>query len=224
MKYSYLASAALFFSAAMALPAHAGSFDFKFNGSGVNGSIQLTYAANPNTGVLPGTSPNPVDPIGSFIITGITGTFADANIGLASTAITGIVLSDPAHPDDTNLLAPASFGFYDVASGIPTPSGGVAPGFSYDGLFYPDGSPQTATDYPFHGGFFDIYGIVFTTASGHAVNFWSNGDFGGGATYGAGVTDGLTVLDYAGDINVAAGPEPATWARMCGRFWQRGHT
>jgi hypothetical protein len=214
MRLKYIMMAALV--AAASFPAQAGTFMFDFAGSGVSGSVKLTYAPNPNTGAPLGTSPNPFDPIGSYIVTGATGSFADANIGLA-TAITGIVASNPANPQPTNLLAPHSFGFYPIASGVMTPEG-VAPGFSYDNLFYPAGSPQTASDYPFHGGFLDIYGLVFTTASGVAVNFWSNGDFGGGATYGAAVTDGRTPLDYVGDITVAAVPEPAGWLMMLAGF------
>jgi hypothetical protein len=186
-------------AAASAIPAHATDYVFSYAGGGVSGSIMLTYGVNPNTGVLPGTSPNPVDPIGSYIITGISGTFSDANIGISNAAITGIVLSNPANPEPTNLAAPHSFGFYN---GL----------FSYDNLFYPGGSPAASTDYTVHGGFLDIYGMVFTIAGDKAVNFWSDGDFGGGPTYGVGVTDGTNVLDYvAGGVAV---PEPASWALM----------
>ena len=192
--------------------AHAGTFAFSISGSDISGDIVLTYDVNPNTGVLPGTSPNPVDPIGSFIITGISGTFADATIGL-NTTITGIVPSNPANPEPKNLLAPASFGFFTVANGVPGPEA-VAPGFSYDNLFYPGGSPQAASDYEYHGGYFDIYGLVFHTASGKSVNLWSNGDFGGGPTYGVGITDGTDVLDYKGGLAVV--PEPGEWAVVTG--------
>jgi hypothetical protein len=185
--------------------AQAASFSFSIIGSGIRGDIELTYSANSNTGVLPGTSPNPVDPIGSFIVTGIAGTFTDSNIGILNTAITGFVPSNPANPEHDNLLAPRSFGFHPIGNGIQTP-GGVAPGFSYDNLVYPGGSPQVASDYPFHGGFLDIYGVVFNTESGKSVNLWSNGDFGGGPVYGVGVTDGLVVLDYVNTISVV--PEP----------------
>ena len=211
MLRTHLVGVAVAFAASIGAPAHASTFLFDFAGSGVSGSVSLTYEANPNVGGPLGTSPNTVDPVGSYIVTGATGTFSNTNIGVATT-ITGVVPSNPADPDATNLLAPASFGHYIVANGVPGP-GGLAPGFSYDNLFYPGGSPQTATDYPFHGGFLDIYGLVFTTSDGLAVNFWSNGDFGNGATYGAGVTDGIQVLDYVGDIAVTAiVPEPATWA------------
>jgi len=203
---------ALGFAASVSLPANAGTFIFDFDGSGVSGSVTLTYAPNPKAGGPLGSSPNIFDPIGSFVVTGATGSFTDTNLGI-STIITGVVASNPDDPEPDNLLAPASFGHYIVAHGVPGP-GGVAPGFSYDDLFYPAGSPQTASDYPFHGGFFDIYGLVFTTSGGVAVNFWSNGDFGGGPIYGAGVTDGTDVLDYVGGIDVRAVPESETWAMM----------
>lgn len=227
MKTRSVAAAALVIAALLTSQARATSYSFNFSGAGVSGFMQLTYSPNPNTGVIPGNlSPNLVDPIGSFIITGISGTFSDANIGISNAAITGIVLSNPAHPEPTNLLAPHSFGFYPIASGVPTPGGGTAPGLSYDGLFYPGGSPQVANDYPFHGGFLDIYGMVFTISGGRAVNFWSDGDFGRGATYGAAVTDGRTLLDYADPGVIATVPEPSSmWLLGVGLFaalaWRR---
>ena len=220
MKSIYTSVVTLLMAAGAFVPANAATHAFNYHGSGISGSILLTYSPNPNTGVLPGTSPNPVDPIGSYIISGISGTFSDANIGISNAAITGIVLSNPSHPEPTNLLAPHSFGFYPVINGVPGP-GGAAPGFSYDDLFYPGGSPQTASDYPFHGGFLDIYGMVFTLDDGNSVNFWSNGRLGGKLTYGAGVTNGRDVLDYAGNVGV---PEPAAWARMLIGFGSIGAT
>ena len=197
--------------------AHAGVFDFVVRGGGVLGNIELTYDVNPNTGVLPGTSPNPVDPLGSLIVTGVSGTFADSNISQATTAITAIEPSSPANPETMNLLAPHSFGFFTVTHGVPVPGSAPAPGFSYDNLYYPGGSPQTASDYPFSGGYFDIYGLVFHTASGKSVNLWSNGVFGGTADYGVGVTDGTDVLDYvSGGVVLTAVPEPTAWPVAAG--------
>lgn len=216
MKQKPMMVAALGLAVAISAPTSAATFAFDFAGSGVSGSVTLTYEANPKAGGPLGTSPNVFDPLGSFVVTGATGSFTDMNLGI-STNITGVVASNPDNPEPTNLLAPASFGHYIVAHGVPGP-GGLAPGFSYDDLFYPGGSPQTASDYPFHGGFLDIYGLVFSTSGGVAVNFWSNGDFGGGATYGAGVTDGTDVLDYVGDIEARAVPESETWAMMVAGF------
>lgn len=212
MSSKYLLATGCLLAATLGV-AQAASFSFSISGPGISGDIELTYGVNSNTGVLPGTSPNPVDPIGSFIVTGISGTFTDSNIGILNSNITGFVPSNPANPEHDNLLAPRSFGFFPIGGGIPTP-GGTAPGFSYDNLVYPGGSPQTASDYPFHGGFLDIYGVVFNTDSGKSVNFWSNGDFGGGPVYGVGVTDGLVVLDYVNTISVV--PEPAEWSVVSG--------
>ena len=214
-------TASLLFTA-VSVPAQAAGFFFDFSSPTVSGSVTLTYSsAGHVTGIIPGTeSPNTVDPIGSYVVTGATGVITNTTLGL-STAITGVVPSNPADPHDTNLLAPASFGHFIVAAGVPGPEG-VAPGFSYTNLFYPGGSPQTASDYPGAGGFLDIYGLVFTTADGVFVNFWSIGDFGSGASYGAGFTDGRSVLDYTFDtISVTrsgAVPEPASWAMMLGGF------
>lgn len=59
---------------------------------------------------------------------------------------------------------------------------------------------------------------MFTIAGGNAVNFWSNGDTGGGVSYGAGVTDGVNPLDYVGGLSVTPVPEPSAWLLMIGGF------
>ena len=203
------------FAVASAAPASAELYTFKLSGSGISAVINLKLAPNPNTGALMLTSPNPYDPVGSSIVTGAFGTFADSNIGLSASAIGAVVASHPGQPEATNLYAPHSFGFYPIVNGNPGP-GGTAPGLSYDDLFYAGGSPRTASDYTFHGGFLDIYGIVFKIAGGDAVNIWSNGDMGNGVSYGAAVTDGTNVLDYAGTVVATAVPEPAAWALLIG--------
>lgn len=215
--------------AALSLSSPAGAADATYNisGSGISGTITLTYSPNPNTGTL-GTSPNTVDPVGSYIVTGITGTFSDANIGLSDVPITGIVPSNPGSPTSGNLLAPASFGFYTVTGGLPNPEGVTVDGLTYDDLYYPNGSPQTATDYPFHGGVLDIYGLIFTLFGGDAVNLWSNGNMGQGVTYGVGVTNGTRVdnrtglLDRQGGIMLTAVPEPASWMMLIAGFGVMG--
>lgn len=211
-------------AAAIAIPvtAHATPFMFDFSGPGVSGTLNLSYETNPNVGVLPGTSPNPVDPVGSYVITGVAGTFSDALLGLSNVAITGITPLNKVSPEASNLLAPNSFSLLPVANGVASP-GGLSLGLHYDNLFYPAGSPQAASDYPFHGGVFDIYGLVFTVAGGNYVNFWSNGvGPSGGLDYGVAVTDGVDVLDYTGGVTISAAPEPATWAMMIVGFGMIG--
>ena len=199
-----MAAAAVAAIGSAACQARAADYLFNFHGGGVSGSIDLTYIPDPNTCVIPGTlSPNTVDPIGSYIVTGATWTFTDTNIGITNAAVTGIVARNPGDPDATNHYAPASFGRYAITN--------AAPGFSYDDLLYPGGSPRASTAYPFHGGVFDIYGIIFTITGGDAVNLWSNGYAPAGFSYGVGVTDGTNKLNY---VRAVSAPEPATWALM----------
>ncbi|HEY0206589.1 MAG TPA: PEP-CTERM sorting domain-containing protein [Acetobacteraceae bacterium] len=199
MRSRLLPAAALLAAVSSVSQARADVAAFGFSGGGVSGSVVLTYGPDAVVG----------DPPGAYVITNASGTFSDLNIGIAGAAITGVAPSAPASPEPTNLLAPKSFGFYPITSGVPAPGGASAPGFAYDDLFYPGGSPQTASDYPFHGGFLDIYGAVFTIAGNRAVNLWSDGDDGTGLTYGVGVTDGTNVLDYV--FSGVAVPEPGSF-------------
>ncbi len=106
-----------------------------------------------------------------------------------------------------------------VAHGVDDGSGHPSPGFHYDNIFYPGGSPLTSSDYPFSGGVFDIYGVAFMLDNGDAVNLWSNGVMPRvGLDYGVAVTDRIDVLDYSGGVSVQAVPEPATWASMLAGF------
>jgi PEP-CTERM motif len=83
---------------------------------------------------------------------------------------------------------------------------------TYDDLFWPGGSPQTATDYPIGGGFLDIYGLLFDIGDGRVVNFWSNGDSGSGVDYGLAVATSAISLDYvSGGVTV---PEPGSLALL----------
>lgn len=201
-------------AAAWPIQAHAAVYAFNFSGPGVGGTLNLSYEPNPNVGPLPQTAPNPVDPVGSFIITGLSGTYSDAALGISNVAVTGLVPLNRVSPEPSNLLAPNSFSLLPVSNGVASP-GGLSLGLHYDNLFYPAGSPQTASDYPFAGGIFDIYGIAFTIAGGNAVNLWSNGAVPrAGLDYGVAVTDGVDLLNYTGGVAIAAVPEPATWAMM----------
>ncbi len=80
-------------------------------------------------------------------------------------------------------------------------------------MFWPGGSPQTATDYPIGGGFLDIYRLLFDIGGGgRVVNFWSNGDLGSGVDYGVAVATSAPSLDYvSGGVTV---PEPGSLALL----------
>src|SRR6185312_12096317 len=132
-------------SVAMTPAARADSFNFSFNGGGLSGSGVLTVS---NTAV-PGVP-------GGYQVTGISGTFSDANIGLSNAAITGVQTTSL----PSNINADGTF--------IPPGQASDGFGFSYDNLFYPDGNspavcPPDPTDpngeYPFGGGVLDIYSL-----------------------------------------------------------------
>ena len=104
-----------------------------------------------------------------------------------------------------------------VANGVDDGSGHPSPGFHYDNIFYPAGSPLASSDYPFSGGVFDIYGVAFSLDDGNAVNLWSNGILPStGLNYGIAITDRTDVLDYTGGVSIQAVPEPASWAMVLG--------
>ncbi len=188
----YVAAAAML--AGFGLQAKADTFDFRFGGPGVSGTVALTYGRTTDA-----KYPQ------AFELTGISGTFSDAKLGLIDTSITGLEAIKPAMPEPGNMLPPADFSRYFVAAG--TQHGSI----SYDNLLFPGGSPQTATSYPPHGGFTDIYGLLFTIAGGEVVNFWSNGVFPGSpqADYGVTVSTSARQLDAVG-TGVTATPEPGT--------------
>ena len=197
------------------IAAHASVFTFNLNGPGVSGTLNITYEIDTNTAPVLDASPNEYDPVGSYIITGVTGTFSDMALGLTDARVTSLVPVNYALPEPSNLRAPNRFSLLPVANGVEVEGGIVSPGLHFDNIFYPGGSPQTATDYPFSGGVFDIYGIAFTIDSGDSVNFWSNGAVpGAGLNYGVAVTDGIDVRDYTGGVTISAVPEPASWAML----------
>jgi len=186
---------------AMTPAARADSFNFSFDGGGLSGSGVLTVS---NTAV-PGVP-------GAYQVTGIRGTFSDANIGLSNAAITG--LQTTSLPSGIN--ADGTF--------IPPGKASDGFGFSYDNLFYPDGNsppvcPPDPTDpngeYPFGGGMLDIYGVLFNVQGGYSVDLWSNGVVPGlPLTYGAGDSLNGNVLNNFGEpfsgtsVNFAASPVP----------------
>ena len=87
------------------IQAHAAVYVFNFSGPGVGGTLNLSYEPNPNVGPLPQTAPNPVDPVGSFVITGLSGTYSDAALGISNVAVTGLVPLNRVSPEPSNLLA-----------------------------------------------------------------------------------------------------------------------
>jgi len=146
----------------------------------------------------------------------ISGTFSDTNNGLnIINAIVGPlqpVKQDA--PELGNLAAPKDFSRFAVATGLGPQNNGF---LTYDNLFWPNGSPPTASDYPLHGGILDIYGMMFEIGGGRVVDIWSNGDPAGtgvGPIYGAAVATSATALDYVGGVTLA--PEPGTFAVLGG--------
>ena len=179
---------------ALAPLAHAATYNFSFTGPSVSGSVDMTY----------GTATDARYPQ-AIEITGASGTFSDANLGISNTAITGLVPITHSTPASDNHLAPADFSRFPVATGTQY-------GFlSFSNLFYPDGSPQTATTYPFHGGIFDIYGLLLTIGGGRVVDIWSNGvlPMTTFPDYAVAVATSASSLDYVSG-GVTPTPEPGT--------------
>ncbi len=194
MRQKSLLFAAAFFVAVFTSRADADTFRFVFQGPGVSGAVALTYGA-----ATDGTYPQ------AFEVTGISGTISDPGLKIFDAPITGLESINHAMPEPTNLLAPKDFSKFPVASG--TMHGSL----SYDNLFYPGGSPQTATDYRFHGGFLDIYGLLFDLGNGDVVNLWSNGQLPGTdfVDYGFAIATSAESLGYVGG-GVSPTPEPGT--------------
>jgi hypothetical protein len=157
-----------------------------------------------------------------FKITGVSGTFSDATLGIFDAPITSLVPSSPTPPLDTNppnTLAPHDFSHFAVANGLPVGSHGF---ITYDNLFWPDGAPPTATNFDGAGGFLDIYGLLFTIGgtapAGTVVDLFNNGvspttgfNYGG---FGVVVATSADQLDSVMGGVTATAPEPSTWAMM----------
>ncbi len=190
------ASAVILFAAACAASqAQAVDTSFQFAGQGVSGALTLTYGAATDAKTA-----------GALEVTGISGTFSDVALGIVNAAVGALVPITWDTPDLTNLLAPHDFSRFNVASGLPHGT------LSFDNLYYPAGSPQTASDYPFHGGVLDIYGLLFNIGGGRVVNLFSNGDAGAGVNYGVAVATSNAALHYVeGGIAVTPVPEPASY-------------
>lgn len=177
-------------------PAAASTVGLDFDGPGVSGSLVLTYG--------PATDAKYAD---AFEVTGVTGTFSNSNNGLSiDSEVLGLVAVTHSIPESANLLAPHNFSRFAVASGLSPISNGF---LTYDNLFWPGGSKQTASDYPPHGGVLDIYGLMFRIGDGRVVDLRSNGDFGAGADYGVALATTDLALDYvAGGVTATIAPIP----------------
>jgi hypothetical protein len=188
-------SAALLVAMSLLSRANADTFNFNFSGPGVSGSVELTYGAATDA-----KYPQ------AFEVTGINGVFTDVNNGLniVNAPIGPLIAITHDTPEPGNLLAPNDFSRFAVATGLSPQNNGF---LTYDNLFWPGGSPPTASDYPVHGGYLDIYGLMFSIGGGKVVDLWSNGDFSGTGNgpidYGVAVADSQTAFDYvAGDVAV----------------------
>lgn len=165
------------------------SVAFSFDGNGITANGVFTIGPQ---------STNSTTPPGEEI-TGISGTFSDANVNVSG-SITGLV-------------TPITYVNLPPVSGFATTPGGL----SYDDLYYPAGdSPLVCYDlinnvptltYPFSGGVLDIYGVAFNIAGpgGYVGEIWSNGDVGGGPiVYAAGLANGNNIVDLP---NATPGPD-----------------
>ena len=181
------------------LAAQAAVADINFFGPGVSGSLHLTFGPNTDAD-YPGQA---------FEVTNITGIFSDSNNGLniVNAPVGPLVPIRQDMPEPGNVNAPKDFSRFGPIAGLPDDNHGF---LTYDNLYWPGGSPQTAFDYPAAGGFLDIYGLMFEIGNGRVVDVWSNGTFvpGGFVDYGVAVANSDRALDYvSGGVEL---PEPAT--------------
>ena len=200
--------------------AEAGAVSFSLGGDGnVSASGTVTVGADPFADTMgifgtpanligPSAGPAPnfsgaVDPANALAVTGATGTFSDAALGIADVAIIGIFATSPQNHFDPDWTIPFSFGWYSAPGSV-----------SYDNLFYPgSGAPMTCFGVQ-PGGYFDDYGVMLTLANGDLVDVYSNGGSGPGL-YGVVVlVDGVADYTSAGGLSLTAAPEPSTWAMM----------
>lgn len=196
---THLAAAFLFLVVSSpGMSANAGVSTFKFEGANVSGSVTLTYEQS----IVPGDASN------AQTITGISGTFSDASLGFTNVAIDELVALDKVSPALGDPF-PGSLSRLSVTNRNP-PEDFV----TYTNLFYLGGyAPITCPDYPFSGGYFDVYGLMFKLSNGYIVDIYSNGVMpGAGLTYGAVVIDpNFAVALNDGDGAMVGGvPEPSS--------------
>jgi len=186
LRSCFFSATTLAILAASTLSARADSYTFNYSGGGMSAQGSITTSNTPVSGVP-----------GAYQIISISGIFSDSNIGLLNAQITGVQttsLPSSINPDGTF---------------VPPGTDADGYGFSYDNLFYPSGNspavcPPDPSDpsenYPYGGGYLDIYGLLFDVAGGYTANVWSNGVVPGfGLTYGAGDALNGTVLTTYGE-------------------------
>lgn len=191
-------------SVALAPCAYATPVQIGFNGGGgTDGHASLNVGPDTTAG----------DPAGAQLIMGASGTFSDASLGFYDVAITGVLARNfaiPVRPDDVPYV-PASFSYVPSVGGADM---GIAA--TYDNLFYLAGSPLVCNpdEWPFAGGFLDIFGVMFSLSNGDLVDLWSWGTIPGGSSMGYGMSvltgsdsDGWTVVDGLYSVRAAV-PEP----------------
>ncbi len=193
--------AMLLIAASLPHAAKADTIPLSFTGPGVNGTVVVTYGPTMDLKYP-----------GALEVTDVSGTFTDTNNGLniINAAIGALVPITHDMPEPLNTLAPNDFSRFAVGGGLPPENNGF---LTYDNLFWPAGSEQTASDYPLHGGYLDIYGLMFEIGGGRVVDFWSNGTISGsgsGPVYGVAVATPAMALDYTGGVTVTVTPEPAS--------------
>jgi hypothetical protein len=197
---------------------------FLIDGGGYSVDGFLTVAPNvspadPDPTCGTDGSPCRSDPASAYKITAISGTFSDVADGISGATITGLIPISPAIPHDSPVdpLVPTSLSFVDYSGGS----------FSYDNLYFPDGSVVDCTTFPFTGTIIDDFGTAFTVAGGYTVNLWGDGDLHGPGTtaYGIDVLKDSNLLTTSFDgLNGGAVPEPSTWALMLLAFGGLGST
>ena len=206
MMRKQVVSATLLLMVLLAGAANANTHTFSITGPGVDAAIQLTY----------GTATDAKYP-NAYEITGVSGWLTDTHNGLniVDAPILGLEPLNYASPTPTNLLAPADFSKFYLASTAGLPPG-HPPALTYDNLFWPGGSPITATGYPKSGGFFDIYGLMFDIGNNEVAGLWSIGNLNGsgaGPIYGVGVATANGALDYQRS-GLTPSPEPGTFVML----------
>lgn len=202
MKHLPAVSAMLLLTALLTVEANANTHSFRITGPGVDATIQLVYGTTTDA-----KYPN------AFEITSVSGWFTDTHNGLniVHAPILGLEPYNFASPTPGNVAAPADFSKFYLPDNTNLPPG-HPPSLTYDNLFWPNGSPVTATGYPFSGGFFDIYGMMFDIGNGEVAGLWSIGNLNGSGTgpiYGVAVATANGALDYQRS-GLTPTPEPGT--------------